>query len=90
MGLAEAEERYVNIWTVYGCYLKWRKTVASGSGRDTVPLDLQTYIGCSVISGKVSTLSPLCHPSKRTAVTMLSQMKELVSWHGLKQKGTVG
>ena len=34
---AEAEKKYKNIRTAYGRYLKKKKSVPSGSGRDAVP-----------------------------------------------------
>ena len=38
---AEAKKKYKNIRTAYGRYLKKRKSVPFGSGRDAVPIPLQ-------------------------------------------------
>ena len=35
---AAAEKKFRNVRTAYGCYLKRRKSVPCGSGRDAVPI----------------------------------------------------
>ena len=37
MDAAEAEKKYKNVRTAYGRYLRKKKSVPSGSGRDAVP-----------------------------------------------------
>ena len=41
LSAAEAEVKFCNIRTAYGCYLKRLKTLPSGSGRDAVLREFQ-------------------------------------------------
>ena len=43
LNAAEAKKKYKNIRTAYGRYLKTKKSVPSGSGRDAVRLPARTF-----------------------------------------------
>ena len=44
LSAAEAEFKFRNIRTTYGCYLKRLKTLPSGSGRDALPREFQNRL----------------------------------------------